>query len=109
MVWDVATGQPIGKPLLHGAVVSAVSFTPDGKHYLTMGADKKIRRWPVPEPAQGDANCLYAWTHVITGLMIDRFGGFDCLDGGRIDKNADYEHNWHKWSWYQKVVKDRGG
>jgi len=33
--WDAQTGQQIGEPLDHGAIVSAVAYSPDGKHILS--------------------------------------------------------------------------
>jgi WD40 repeat protein len=44
-VWDVATGQPVGPPLRHAAAVSAVAFSPDGKHLLTGSQDGVARLW----------------------------------------------------------------
>ena len=38
-LWDVATGQPIGKPLLHPGAVSSIAFSPDGGTLLT-GCDE---------------------------------------------------------------------
>ena len=34
-LWDAATGQPIGTPMLHRTRVEAVAFSPDGKTVLT--------------------------------------------------------------------------
>jgi WD40 repeat protein/tetratricopeptide (TPR) repeat protein len=44
-LWDVATGQPIGAPLVHGGPVVAVAFSPDGKKVLTGSGDKTARLW----------------------------------------------------------------
>jgi WD40 repeat protein len=40
-LWDAATGQPIGQPLRHFApsTIRAVTFSPDGKTFLTGGGD----------------------------------------------------------------------
>jgi WD40 repeat protein/serine/threonine protein kinase len=35
IVWDAASGEPIGKPLTHPARVNAVAFSPDGSRILT--------------------------------------------------------------------------
>jgi WD40 repeat protein len=35
LVWDVATGEPVGEPLGHPARVNAVAFSPDGSTMLT--------------------------------------------------------------------------
>ena len=48
---EAATGQLIGQPMLHTAVVSSVAFGPDGKTVLTCSSgDKTARLW--------DAACL---------------------------------------------------
>jgi eukaryotic-like serine/threonine-protein kinase len=43
-LWDVATGKPIGPPLVHRGSVLAVAFGPDGTRILT-GADGQARLW----------------------------------------------------------------
>ena len=43
--WDVATGQPVGQPIVHSAPVSYVAFSPDGKTIRTCTDDKVARRW----------------------------------------------------------------
>src|SRR5262249_4675389 len=40
LVWEVATGQPVGGPLLHPARVNAVAFSPDGRKILTGTGDR---------------------------------------------------------------------
>jgi WD40 repeat protein len=44
-LWDVATGQPIGQPLLHPDGVTCVAFAPDGRTFVTVCADCKARLW----------------------------------------------------------------
>ena len=45
-IWDLATGMPVGPPLLHGgSKVRAVRFSPDGKILASGGDDRKIRLW----------------------------------------------------------------
>jgi eukaryotic-like serine/threonine-protein kinase len=44
-IWDVATGQPISKPLCHEGTVFAVAYSPDGKTLITASADKTARLW----------------------------------------------------------------
>ena len=42
-VWDAATGQPFGPPLLHQTLPSQSPFSPDGCRVLTIGDDKTAR------------------------------------------------------------------
>ena len=44
-LWDAATGQPIGQPMVHQDWVNAVAFSPDGKAVLTGSSDKTARLW----------------------------------------------------------------
>jgi tetratricopeptide (TPR) repeat protein len=44
-LWDAATGQPIGPPLVHQGLVGAVAFSPDGRKMLTGSFDKMARLW----------------------------------------------------------------
>ena len=45
-LWDVATGQPVGKPMEHQESVTFVAFSPDGKTILT-GSGGRARYWNV--------------------------------------------------------------
>jgi len=55
-LWDVATGLPVGRPLVHQGFVEAVAFSPDGKTVLTGSFDRTARLWdaitgvPVGDP-----------------------------------------------------------
>jgi WD40 repeat protein len=44
-VWDLATGQHHSIPTEHGGLLTSVSFSPDGKHIVTLGrhTDSAIR------------------------------------------------------------------
>src|SRR4051812_48907484 len=61
-----ATGQPIGKPMVHQEAVVGLAFSPDGKILLTGSADKTARLWNVtttdpigrPMEYQGDSHAL---------------------------------------------------
>jgi serine/threonine protein kinase/WD40 repeat protein len=82
-VWDAATGQLIGKPLIHDHLVRGIGFDPAGKRLAT-AAGKQVRFWSVergqPEGGpltaaegveeelggvefSGDSRLLIAWTH----------------------------------------------
>ncbi len=41
-LWDAATGQPSGPPLVHGEQVSAIAFAPEGRLVLTGGSEVRI-------------------------------------------------------------------
>ena len=43
-LWDAATSQPIGEPLLHGRQIRAVAIRPDGKVVAT-GDDRAALLW----------------------------------------------------------------
>jgi WD40 repeat protein len=59
-LWDAATGQPVGKPLAHGALVQVARFSPDEATILTGCADGTVRLWdaatqePLRPPLQLD-------------------------------------------------------
>jgi eukaryotic-like serine/threonine-protein kinase len=46
-LWDVATGRPVGQPLMHQGYVEAVAYSPDGKTVLTGSSDGTARLWDV--------------------------------------------------------------
>jgi WD40 repeat protein len=45
ILWDVASGDRKGQPLLHEAAVSAVAFSPNGQLVLTASHDGTARLW----------------------------------------------------------------
>ena len=44
-IWDLETGKPVGKPLLHSDTVQCVEFSPDGKVIATGSQDGYVRIW----------------------------------------------------------------
>ncbi len=44
-IWHVATGTPIGVPMLHEDIVWSVAYSPDGTRLATDSFDKKVRLW----------------------------------------------------------------
>jgi len=44
-LWEVATGEPVGSPLEHDDLVTAVAYSPDGSKILTGGADHIAQLW----------------------------------------------------------------
>jgi WD40 repeat protein len=55
-LWDVATGKPVDRPVLHPGPVMSVAFSPNGKTILTGGTDNTARQWdahtgrPISQP-----------------------------------------------------------
>src|SRR5205814_1865748 len=46
-LWETRTGNPLGRPFLHGDWIRPVSFAPDGRTILTGSADRTARLWDV--------------------------------------------------------------
>jgi WD40 repeat protein/serine/threonine protein kinase/tetratricopeptide (TPR) repeat protein len=45
VVWDLATGQPIGQPMRHRSTVHFLAFSPDGQRLLSASVDNAVRLW----------------------------------------------------------------
>jgi WD40 repeat protein len=54
-LWDVGTGQALGRPMHHEAQVRAVACSPDGRFVLTGSTDHTARLWEAPtgKPVKG--------------------------------------------------------
>jgi WD40 repeat protein/serine/threonine protein kinase len=79
-LWDVATGWPLGPPLPLAGNLRAVAFGPDGRRFLTAGADGKVRIWPTPQPPDVSADRLARWVEVVTGLALGEDDALRVLD-----------------------------
>ena len=44
-LWNVANGQPIGRPLTHDDEVWVARFSGQGRHIITWGKDRTVRVW----------------------------------------------------------------
>jgi WD40 repeat protein len=74
-LWDATTGQPVGGPLAHpGALVpESVTFSPDGKSLLTIGADQPpVGSRPLVNPS---ARLWDATTGKARGGPLEHEGG----------------------------------
>jgi WD40 repeat protein len=85
-IWDVATGKPVGPPLVIEKNISlrALAFSPDGKSIVVgVGRGSVTAQWPVPPPATGDVKRIIASVEVQTGVELDDGGLFRMLDAAR--------------------------
>jgi WD40 repeat protein/serine/threonine protein kinase len=51
-IWDTATGEPLGEPLMHEDSPRAVAFTPSGKQLFTVTTNVIFRLWELPEDSR---------------------------------------------------------
>jgi WD40 repeat protein len=67
ILWDVATGQPLGQPLVgHRDWITSLSFSPDGKYIVSGGFDNSVILWdveagqPLGQPFMGHSDSVTA-------------------------------------------------
>ena len=70
-LWDVTTSKPLGPPMVQRSPIAAVSFTADGRSFLSTAGDGTTRSWPVPGPLEGDVDRLTLRLQVLTGMQMD--------------------------------------
>jgi WD40 repeat protein len=76
-LWDVATGEPIDRPLQHPSAVDGVAFSPDGRTLLTV-ADT-VRLWEMPH---GQPYRLWSTAALVNAPKKQRFPGIHRLGIG---------------------------
>ncbi len=81
---DAHQGKPLREPLIaHTAPVTGLAFTSDSKGLVTVGADKAVKRWSIPD---GKLLDIYEGTRSAGGLnTFDPVGGpVFTSDGSRL-------------------------
>jgi WD40 repeat protein len=96
-LWDVATGEPIGSPLLgHTDWVTSVAFSLDGRYVASGSADKSIRIWSsgngraIGTPFFGHKDSIYSVAfspngrHLVSGSLDTTIWLWDVSTGKPI-------------------------
>jgi tetratricopeptide (TPR) repeat protein len=83
-LWSVATGQPLGPPLLHGSLVMVAAYSPDGKTVLTGSSDLTARLWAMTE-LPDDPERVSAWLSKATALGLDDRDDVQLLDRAGLE------------------------
>jgi WD40 repeat protein len=80
-VWNAATGQPIGPPLLgHEQLVTSVAFSPDGRRIVSGSKDDTVRLWdattgqPIRQPLRGHDNTVMSVAFSPDGAKVASSG-----------------------------------
>jgi WD40 repeat protein len=106
---DARSGEPIGGPLGHDAVVTAASFSPDGTRIVTASLDHSVRIWdaqsgrPIGQPFHHDDRVMSA-SFSLGGTRIVTASG----NAARIwDVTADLEAPIPEW--FPLLLETLGG
>ena len=77
ILWNVATGQPIGQPLQgHTDTVTSIVFSPDGKMLASGSYDHNIILWdlstrqPIGQPLEGHTNIVTSVALALTEKLL---------------------------------------